>query len=481
MEFAAFLPAGLPADGTASLLLLLALVGFGAKAGLMPLHVWMPEAYPVAPCHISAFMSGAMSKAGIYGLLRVLTFLGQPQEWWPVLLVVVGLVTAIMGILMALSKANLKRMLAYSSVENIGIITTGIGLGLLGQQAGHSALAALGFGGAILHVLNHALMKGLLFLAAGTVLGATGTVVMDRLGGLMKRLPLTGLAFVLGAAAMCGLPPLNGFASELLMYMCAGLIGIKAQTAMAIPAWGAVAGLAFAGGMAAYAFAKAVGTVFLGEPRTADGHGASEPSLPQRATVALLAAGCVMAGLGAPWLLGAVAPAVSVVLGPAVQVGQAAQAAEIGRQALAPAAELLGNVVRVAAPLVGLALVLAWLRLRLLAGRPVGEAGTWDCGYLAPSNRVQYTGSSFSQPMIELMHPALHVERGVDPVRGLFPGRASFRLAAPDWMREYLYDPLMDGLDWGSDHLKWLQHGNVNLYILYIVITLVALLAWRLW
>jgi hydrogenase-4 component B len=202
-----------------SLLFVLALVGFGTKAGLMPFHVWLPEAHPVAPSHVSAVLSAVMIKTGVYGLLRFLAFLGPPSEWWAWVLIILGLVSGILGALCALAQRDLKRLLAYSSVDNMGIIALGLGTGLLGVQTRNPALSVLGFGGALLHVVNHALFKGLLFLGAGAVQTATGTRDMEQLGGLLKKMPRTALGFLVGALAISGLPPLNGFMGEFLVYL----------------------------------------------------------------------------------------------------------------------------------------------------------------------------------------------------------------------------------------------------------------------
>ena len=215
LSFAALATPGALAPGAP--LFILALIGFGTKAGFVPLHVWLPEAHPAAPSHVSALMSGVMIKTGIYGLLRFLTFLGAPPAWWGFTLLVIGLGSGLLGILFALAQHDLKRLLAYSSVENVGVLTMGLGLGLLGVTAGSPVVALLGVAGALLHLVNHALFKGLLFLGAGAVLHATGTRELERLGGLARRMPQTALAFAVGAAAIAGLPPLNGLARAPLL------------------------------------------------------------------------------------------------------------------------------------------------------------------------------------------------------------------------------------------------------------------------
>src|SRR6185437_6755752 len=196
----------------------LALIGFGAKAGIVPAHIWLPEAHPVAPSHASALMSGAMIKVGIYGLVRMLTLLGPPQPWWGWLLIAIGASSGILGVLFALAQHDLKRLLAYSSVENIGIILLGIGVGVLGLATGMQPLAVIGFAAGLLHVVNHSVFKGLLFLSAGAVQHAAHSLNFEDLGGFLKRMPWTGAAFLVGATAIIGLPPLNGFISEFLLF-----------------------------------------------------------------------------------------------------------------------------------------------------------------------------------------------------------------------------------------------------------------------
>ena len=265
LDFDRFLAASGSISPVAGVAFFLALIGFGTKAGFMPFHVWLPEAHPAAPSHVSALMSGVMIKTGIYGLLRTLTFLGHPESWWGWVLIGIGLASGLGGVLFALAQHDLKRLLAYHSVENIGIIALGLGTGVLGLALNQPALAVLGLAGGLLHVLNHALFKGLLFLGAGAVIHATGTRDIDHLGGLIRRMPWTAAMFLTGSVAICGLPPLNGFVSEFLIYVGAfagiGLPGISV--------WGAatIAGLAMIGGLAAACFTKAFGIVFLGEPR----------------------------------------------------------------------------------------------------------------------------------------------------------------------------------------------------------------------
>ena len=458
------------APAEASLLFLLAVVGFGTKAGFVPFHVWLPEAHPAAPSHVSAVMSGVMIKTGIYGLVRMLTVLGPPPAWWGWLLCGIGLTSGIFGVLFALAQHDLKRLLAYHSVENIGIMALGLGVGVVGLSAGNPTLTVLGFAGALLHVVNHAIFKGLLFLCAGAVAHATGTREIDHLGGLLKRMPWTGAAFLTGSIAICGLPPLNGFVSEFLIYLGALHGAISPGRITAIPVLGVVGGLALIGGLAAACFTKAFGIVFLGEARSDHTAHAHEPGLAMRLPMLALAAGCVLIGCFAPWVVGALAPVVERVTG---------LPAESVRANLALATGPLLFVVLATLGLLVVTALLIGSRRWLLAGRCVEEGLTWDCGYAQPSARMQYTASSFAQPLTDLFGSLLQIRRRVVPPAGLFPTEASLVTDTPDVCVEYLYQPVFDGIGRGLSALRWLQHGQVNLYVLYIAITLLVLLVWQ--
>ncbi len=455
----------------AGLLLVLAIVGFGTKAGFMPFHVWLPEAHPAAPSHVSALMSGVMIKTGIYGLIRILTFLGPPPAWWGWVLCGIGLTSGVLGVLLALAQRDLKRLLAYSSVENIGIIALGLGVGELGLHAGSPAVAVLGFAGALLHVMNHAIFKGLLFLGAGAVAHATGTREIDQLGGLLKRMPWTGSAFLVGALAISGLPPLNGFVGEFLIYLAAfkGIVVGDAQAA--VPLLCAIAGLALIGGLAVACFTNAFGIVFLGEPRSELATHAHEPGLAMRVPMLLLAAACVLIAGLAPLVVGALAPVV---------VGATGLSAPTVRGVLVETTTPLVFVAATALGLLALIALLAELRRRLLAGRQVAASGTWDCGYAQPSTRMQYTGSSFAQPLTDLFAPFLQTRENLAPPEGLFPRTASFASETPDVFGARLYTPIFATIGRGLAALRWLQHGQVHLYVLYIALTLLALFIWKL-
>ncbi|HUI68930.1 MAG TPA: proton-conducting transporter membrane subunit [Spirochaetia bacterium] len=455
----------------AGVVFLLSVIGFGTKAGIVPLHVWLPEAHPAAPSHVSALMSGVMIKTGIYGILRVLTFLGEPPAWWGWTLVIVGAASGIIGVLFALAQHDIKKLLAYHSVENIGIICLGIGVGLLGVSDHVPAVAVLGFAGGMLHILNHAIFKGLLFLGAGAAAHAAGTREMDRLGGLLHRMPLTGVGFLVGAAAISGLPPLNGFVSELLIFL-GSFAGFSANAIpLAVASAVSVAGLALISGLAAACFTKAFGISFLGEPRTPEAADAKEPAIALVAPVLLLAAACAAIGALGSYALSAVAPLAGLMTGilPSTVT-----------DLTAPAQAGLQNAAFVAFGVVGLTAALALVRTLAQRARSVRQAGTWDCGYVRPDARMQYTSSSFAQPLTGMFNWLLHPARHMTPLRELFPARAEFATETPDVFRKRLFGPIFQGAATAFSRLAWLQHGRLQLYVLYLAAALLVLLVWRL-
>jgi formate hydrogenlyase subunit 3/multisubunit Na+/H+ antiporter MnhD subunit len=454
----------------AAVLFLLALLGFGTKAGFMPLHVWLPEAHPAAPSHVSALMSGVMIKTGIYGLLRALTFLGAPPPWWAWTLIVIGVSSGVLGVLFAAAQQDLKRLLAYSSVENVGVIALGLGIGLLGVSLEIPSVAALGFAGGLLHVLNHAIFKGLLFFGAGAALQGAGTGRMDRLGGLIKRMPAAAATFTVAAVAVCALPPLNGFVSEFLIFSSAFQRPLLVTSGGSLVALAAIGSLALIGGLAAACFTKAVGIVFLGEPRTKEAAGAQPPGWLMLIPMLVLAAGCLLASLAIGPLLSGLAPVLAVVLH---------QPADRIAENLTPAYGPLTAVATVGGILIVLIVVLAALRKRLLRSRDVRMSVTWDCGYAAPAARMQYTSTSFVQPLTDFFSLILRARKHIRQPSGLFPSVASARTDHQDVFLTGLFSRSYRGLSWVLAKLHWLQHGRLNLYVLYIALTLVALLAWE--
>jgi formate hydrogenlyase subunit 3/multisubunit Na+/H+ antiporter MnhD subunit len=471
-------------SGILSLMFILALIGFGTKAGLMPFHVWLPEAYPAAVGHSPAMLSGVMSKMGVYGLLRVLALFTsipdfQPPTWWGVLLLVIGMISGVMGILCAVAQRQLRRLLAYSSIENMGIIGIGLGTGLLGLSAQKPGMAALGFAGALFHVLNHSLFKGLLFLGAGAVEQSAGTGNINELGGLLKRLPLVGIPFVAGCVAITGLPPFNGFASEFLIYLTALREEVALTGTAGVAALSGIAALTLIGGLAACCFTMAFGIVFLGEPRTARSAEAKPVGLMMQWPLWVLAAACLGVGLFSPAIVAVLAPVVQNVTNlEAPTIATFLIASESGPADPLTAQSLLGGVVKVTASLLVVAALLALVRRQLLRGREVTASGTWGCGFSAPDASMQYTGSSFAQPLVDLVGPLLRARKHIVRPVGLFAYAALLWTESPDMNRELIYAPAFRGVYNVILRLRWLQHGRLHLYVLYVAITIVFLLFW---
>lgn len=453
------------------LLFLLAVVSFGTKAGIMPFHVWLPEAHPAAPSHVSALMSGMIIKTGIYGLMRGLTFLGGFQEWWGWALIGAGLASALMGILFAMAQHDLKRLLAYSSVENIGIIFIGLGIGVLGSSRGSPVLATLGFCGALLHVLNHSMAKGMLFLNAGAVYHATGTRRLDHLGGLLKKMPWEGSLFLLGSVTLCALPPMNGFLSEFLIYLGVFRIqGVLGPEAM-LPSLVLLAGLALVGGLAAVAFSKAFGATYLGQEKRALPENFHPPGWAMRVPMLILGAICLALMVGLPWIAGWTAPVVQLV-------------SSLDSQAIHDQISMVQSYLRplavFSAFFSGLAGCLVFVRLGILKGRTSGVAGTWDCGYAQPSRKMQYTGSSYSQPLTGFFSILLQGRKSEERPGGFFPRSASQSTYFPDLSLEKIYRPFFAWIEGRLSRWRWIQHGRIQAYVLYISLTLLLLLTWKL-
>ena len=377
LNFSTFQNLASLAPATASLLFLFALIGFGTKAGLMPLHVWLPEAHPAAPSHVSALMSGVMIKTGIYGIIRTLTFLPETQAWWGWLLVLIGAISGLLGVLFALAQHDIKRLLAYHSVENIGIITIGIGIGVIGIHSGSAFLAVAGFAGALLHVVNHAFFKGLLFLGAGAIIQAAGTRDIDRFGGLIKRMPWTAGAFLIGSIAICGLPPLNGFVSEFLVYYGAFHGAIIGKIEVFLPAILAIGSLAGIGGLALACFTKSFGITFLGEARTEAAKKAHEVGISMQLAMWFLAAACGLIAFCSPLII----PALEHVLHDITGMERTIVAIP-----LTAMASVLNMIILISGLLACFLIALICLRSFFFSKRRKIEHGvTWDCGYADPT------------------------------------------------------------------------------------------------
>jgi formate hydrogenlyase subunit 3/multisubunit Na+/H+ antiporter MnhD subunit len=455
-------PVGIP-----SVLFLLALVGFGTKAGIVPLHVWLPEAHPAAPSHVSALMSAVMVKLGIYGLLRTMVLLGGPERWWGPVLMILGLLGGLVGIAQALYQRDLKRALGYSTVENVGLILLGLGLGLWGWSEGRPGLAALGFAGALLHLWNHALLKGLMFLAAGSILHGTGTRDLEKLGGLIKPMPLTGTLFILGSVALAALPPLNVFVGEWLLYLGLLRAGLAFPDSRGLGALLAVGLLATVGGLAAICFVRLLSISCLGTARSEAARHAHEPGWAMRGPMVMLAGLSVLSGVAPALVLRLFAGVLDQILGRDVLADLDATGVSVAT---------LGWVnLGVWAVIGGAAALLVW-RLRT---HGAAAAGTWGCGYAAPTPRIQYTARSFAELMAEHLLPRPFRPRLTRALpEGLFPGKSTFAADCSDPVTQRGYVRLFEGIGRACMRLWWVQYGTINLYLFYLMVLIFLGLAW---
>ena len=467
---------------TRNAVFLLALLGFGSKAGVVPLHVWLPLAHPAAPSHVSALMSGVMIKMGVYGLLRVaLDLLGGGPPWWGGVILAVGAVSALLGVLYALMEHDLKRLLAYHSVENIGIIFLGIGAGLMFRSYGLMSLALVGLVAGLYHTLNHACFKGLLFLGSGAVVHATHTRNMEELGGLIKRMPRTAFCFLVGAAAISGLPPLNGFVSEWLVFQ-ALLGGPKLpRPELGLIMAFAVGMLALTSGLAAACFVKAFGITFLAMPRS--GHAATAREVPLAMQLGMGALAVACGALG-------VAPSLIVPgLGAAVAgLGGLPGGLLTGMPLLTLEVPGTAGVIAPAVLAAGLALVplaaLAAFRLGSVDRRlRVGD--TWGCGRIGQTPRMEYTATAFAEPLrrvfAELYRPTEDLSIDFHPESKYFVQSIAYRSEVNPWFDRLLYAPVVAFLRRMAFRVRWLQAGSLHLYLLYMILALVVLLLVSRW
>ena len=467
--FEAMRGARLPAPWAATAFLL-ALFGFGAKAGLVPLHVWLPEAHPAAPSPVSALMSGVMLKTAVYGMLRV-TFdlLGQPVWWWGLVALAVGLFTALYGVVFAAAQSDMKRLLAYSSIENVGIIFTAFGLAIVFDGVGMPMLAALALIALLYHCLNHAFMKSLLFVGTGAVLHSTGERNLGRLGGLIHRMPWVAWLTLIGALALAGLPPLNGFVSEWLLLQSFLFAHEVPHTFvnMLLPLGAAVVVLAAA--LAAYVMVKFFGVIFLGQPREAALARAHDAGVLQRLGLVWLAAGCIALALFPTQVIHYLRGVVRQLSGadlPAQTAPWWLLEPIPGRQASYSALVFLLAVTAV--------VLLTILGVRLFYHQRVRRADPWDCGFARLDARMQDTAEGFGQPIRHIFAQFFVLRRELPEP---FDRAPRYRVLISDriWLR--LYQPLAGLVQRIADGFAWLQQGRIATYLLYSFVTLVALLA----
>lgn len=449
-------------SGAATIIFVLLFAGFAIKAGFVPFHTWLPVAHPAAPSHVSGLMSGVMIKIGIYGILRALTVTGIPGPAVSYGVLAIGAVSALLGILYAIAQQDIKRTLAYSSVENIGIIGIGIGLGMLGINYANAYMAFLGFAGALMHAFNHSVFKELLFYGAGAVYSATHTREMDALGGLAKKMPLTAFYFLIGAMAITALPLFNGFAGEFTLYM-AMTEGVKIKSAgLLFASAAAMAALAFAGAMALMCFAKVFSVVFLGSARSKKARIEPGEERAMLAPMAILSLLCVVIGIFPQHAL-------SLASKPAAYMMESLGFSLGGFTPVYNAFSKMSVMFIIIAATAGA----VWLVKMFLLSKKSAQAPTWGCGYTAPNSRMQYTGTSFASPFLKLSGPAMKQETLTEKPEGLFPKKASFKIISSDIFEAYVIRPLSSVPAAFFKLFSWIQSGNMQQYILYGIIFLV--------
>ena len=463
-----------PSTALTALVLILVLIGTGSKAGLVPLHAWLPLAHPAAPSHVSGLLSGVMTKVAVYAFVRIVfDLLGPPEWWWSMVVLALAGVTCVMGVLYALMQHDLKRLLAYHTVENIGIIFIGLGLALGFQSFGLGWAAALAFTAALLHVFNHSLFKNLLFLGSGAVLATTGERNMEHLGGLIHRMPLTAFTFLIGCIAISALPPLNGFVSEWLTFQAIlqspqlPSWGLK----FLIPAVGAL--LALSAALAAACFVKAFGITFLGRPRSEAAKRAHEADGFSLTSMFALAALCLLAGILPGFFIDALAPVAKAMVGNSMPLQR-----DVPFLSIVPIAESRSSYNGL---LIFLFMLLASgaavFGIHRLASKGVRRGPAWDCGYPDPSTLTQYSASSFAQPIRRVFGTLVFRAREtveMPPPLDAKPARLVVQLRDTIW--DALYAPTGDAVEYVADRLNHLQYLSIRHYLSFVFVSLVGLL-----
>ncbi len=447
------------------------LIGFGIKAGMMPLHIWSPRAYPAAPSNISALMSGFMSKLGLYGIIRfVFDFLGAGNYWWGIIILVMGTTTAFLGVLRAYMENDIKRLIAFSSIENIGIILMGIGLSALGLYFGNAHLANLAITAALFHILNHALFKSLLFMGAGVVVQSCHTRDMEKYGGLIKNMPFTALLFLIGSISISALPPFNGFASEWLLYQSFfGGLGLNSNGGRIVLLI-CVAALGMTSALALGCFVKAFGMSFLAKPRSGYSENAKEGSPIMLIPMGILAAICMLFGLFPVGPLSLISPASArLVDGQGIKIENAVSPLNIETVSISPGA--VGAMV-----IIVIALTLGFISL--LSNKKKRLYNTWDCGFEYLNERMEYTATGFSESLRYVFSFLLDPKREVvkSGSGDYFVNTIQHRVHIRRTFENLIYKPLRDIIIHLAVKLEHIQKGSVNVYLVYIFIIVIGLL-----
>ncbi|MBW1940715.1 MAG: hydrogenase [Deltaproteobacteria bacterium] len=454
--------AALP-DSAKILVFILFFTGFGSKAGVFPFHVWLPHAHPAAPSHISAVMSGVMIKTGIYGIVKMYAILGLYTPLFGEIVVIAGMISGILGVVYAIGQHDLKRLLAYHSVENIGIILIGIGIGMIGVSSGNPLMTVLGFSGGLLHVLNHSIFKSLLFMGAGIVIQKTGTRSIDALGGLLKKMRITGITFLIGSLAISGLPPFNGFVSEFFIYV-GSFKGVGLDKTAFILSHLAIISLAVIGGLALACFTKVLGVVFQGEPRSALPENPDEKEPMMLGPMVVLAGACALIGVFPKFFF--------------IMAFKAFSSLGLGYDdiPLEPFFQMTGNITLSAAIFMIIFLLILALRFFLYKDKTITHSGTWGCGFTQPTARMQYTGSSYAASIIDFFKPVAPLTEDHPGVHGVFPKKTHYHSHVSDIAEVHMGTIIVKPVLAIFDKLRWIQHGDIHLYIGYILLAIVVLL-----
>ena len=466
-DFMAFKDVLVNNKALANVVFLLAFVGFGTKAGFVPFHNWLPDAHPAAPSHVSAIMSGVMIKTGFYGILRGIQLIGIPSKTISFVVLTVAGISALYGILYAITQHDLKRFLAYSSIENVGVIGMGIGVGMLGMAYHNPAVALIGFAGGILHILNHSIFKELMFLTAGSVYLKSHTRDIEIMGGLIKSMPKTGLLFLIGSIAICGLPPFNGFISEFLIYfgMFKGLTidNFEAVIVMLF----AISALAFVGTMAILCFSKAFSIVFLGLPRSEKIAQVKEDCEKiMLIPMGFLATLIVLIGIFPHRVLLKINKIVFSII-PSTSMNVWSGCSEIFMTIL--------SVALVVSCFMAFLIVMIALKLKLTKGK-IELHQTWGCGYDRANNHMQYTASSYASPLLSMLKPLFKKVFDIEKPKKLFPRSAHFSLQIEDIEEAYVINPILKMDEWFLSKFELLQSGNIQSYIKYGLIFLLIVI-----
>ena len=452
---------------TGLVLFLCFFIGFGIKAGFVPFHTWLPYAHPTAPAHISGIMSGVMIKIGIFGILRMITLIKADYYTIGLVIISFSVISGLYGVMLAIVQHNLKKLLAYHSIENIGIIGMGIGIGCIGLGTGNYLLATLGFAGGLLHTLNHSLFKSLLFFTAGNVYQATHTVHIDHLGGLIKKMPQTALLFLIAAIAISGIPPFNGFISEFIIYsgfyywMEGSMIGPLMTIIFSVLA------LVLIGGLALLCFTKAFGIVFLGSPRRKFDHELKEVPFLQLLPLYLIAFFIVFIGVFPQLFLKALAQPINVMAGVPPFSG-----IPFPEKAIS----LMHPITWGMWIFILIVLVLWGFRKLVTQKRSASVDVTWGCGYIAPTAKLQYTAGSFVRPYSKLFRPFLLSHKAQKDVEGIFPSGGSYETYSYDRIEKYMIDNPISAYKSLLGRFLFLQNGKLQFYILYGIIFIVSVI-----